>query len=133
MIGRLLRGSTLSRSSKISGAALHFGRKELTVPLQELPPATFTSGFRPPLGNTSHVPFKISRTLTNNLPVYHERRNAGSRKRTIVRKFQGNVEELSQELSALLGGQKVYHYTGKLEVDGFHETEIKEWLTKLGF
>uniref|UniRef100_A0A6B2LU29 Large ribosomal subunit protein mL49 n=1 Tax=Arcella intermedia TaxID=1963864 RepID=A0A6B2LU29_9EUKA len=101
--------------------------------LQDLPPTTFASGYRPPLGNTAGLPFKISRTPSSNLPVYSEFRNGRTRVRTILRKFEGNVEELSQELSAVLGGKEVYHYTGRLEVDGMHREKIKDWLLRLGF
>lgn len=48
----------------------YWGRTQLKYPLQQLPETPFSSGFRPALGSSSSVPFKVNRTTSQQLPVY---------------------------------------------------------------
>ena len=61
----------------------------LTFKLQEIPE---NHNFNIPLGNTSLLPFQISRTHTRNLPVYTEFRDGRQKKITIVRRVSGDVD-----------------------------------------
>ena len=85
----------------------------------------------PPRAKPS-LPFRVLRSAHGNLPVYSEIRNGGTRKVTIVRKYSGDVDALSEALRELCNS-KVTPYHGRLEVKGRHNTIIGEWLTGLGF
>jgi len=128
MLRRLVCKTVLRAPSEVK----RWQRTQLKYPLQQLPPPA-SSGFLAPLGNTEGLPFQVERTTSNNLPVYTDYRNGRTRERTILRKIKGDEMELSQELSALLGGVEVYHYVGRIEVKGLHSTKIRTWLQQLGF
>jgi len=111
----------------------YWGRTALKYTLRTLSPITaLPSGFQPALGADPTLPFRVHRTNAQQLPVYSDVRKGGSQV-TIVRRFEGDWQELSQELSALLGGAEVRHRSGSLEVSGRHVARIKSWLLQLGF
>lgn len=99
-------------------------------PLQPKP-----SGFLAPTGNIPPgLPFFVSRTPTQGIPVYSDYRNGRSRVLTIVRKISGDAEALREELSRVLGGSvRVDVRVGRVEVSGNRVPEIKSWLAGLGF
>eukprot|EP01121_Diplochlamys_sp_Union-15-3_P012742 TRINITY_DN3861_c0_g1_i1.p1 TRINITY_DN3861_c0_g1~~TRINITY_DN3861_c0_g1_i1.p1 ORF type:complete len:149 (-),score=26.46 TRINITY_DN3861_c0_g1_i1:8-454(-) len=105
----------------------------LKYPLQDLPVSDKPSGWMDAIGNTEHLPFRIKRTKSKQLPVYSDIKNGGSVLLTVVRKYDGDVKELKEELSRLLGGAEVVEHVGRLEVKGHHVADIKLWLRRLGF
>eukprot|EP01120_Amphizonella_sp_Union-15-10_P016833 TRINITY_DN9118_c0_g1_i2.p1 TRINITY_DN9118_c0_g1~~TRINITY_DN9118_c0_g1_i2.p1 ORF type:complete len:156 (+),score=23.63 TRINITY_DN9118_c0_g1_i2:39-506(+) len=105
----------------------------LKFPLQKLPQSENPSGWVEPLGGTEHLPFKVYRTRNKQLPVYSDFRKSGASRLTILRKYGGDVNELKQELSRLLGGAEVIVRPGRMEVKGIHVSDIKLWLKRLGF
>ena len=65
-------------------------------------------------------------------------RNGRTNKRTILRKYVGDVDALKEAMAAELEektGKKmeVISYHGRLEVKGHHQDVLKAWLTRLGF
>jgi large subunit ribosomal protein L49 len=80
------------------------------------------------------IPFSIKRTSTGlQLPVYRDYRNGRTRVLTILRRYNGDEEELRQEMTKVCGGKEVKARPGRLEVTGDYATEVKKWLTGLGF
>jgi len=117
---------------------LRYGKKPkpmepLKFPLQPLPKSDKPSGWLEPLGNTEHLPFKVFRTKSHQLPVYTDFKYGGARVITILRKYAGNTKELKEELSRLLGGAEILERPGRFEVKGNYVSDIKLWLKKLGF
>ena len=86
-----------------------------------------------PLGNTSNIPFMISRTHTNNLPVFADYNHDRAIKRTVIRHVQGDIVEFKKELSKIVSNAHITIKTGKIIVTGLHAAKIKLWLRKLGF
>ena len=107
---------------------------QLKYPMRHAMPAgTGPTGFAAPLGGTDHLPFRVARTRTGNLPVYSDFRAGGSRRVTVLRRFHGSGSELATEVRALLPGADVALHPGRVEVGGFHVRELKVWLMRLGF
>jgi large subunit ribosomal protein L49 len=67
-----------------------------------------------------------------NLPVYSDTRAGGSKVVTILRKYQGDTDTLSQAVSQLCESD-VEHFHGRLEVKGKHSHKLRSWLRGLGF
>ncbi len=87
-----------------------------------------------PEGPLEGLPFSIRRTSTGlQLPVYRDYRNGRTRVITIVRRYDGNEEELLHELSTICNGSPVIRRPGRLEIIGDHAQKIKQYLTGLGF
>lgn len=106
----------------------------LKYELQTLPEITTPTGYLPPLGNTDHLPFRVVRTGTGNLPVYSDIKNGGTRKLTVIRKILGDEKELISELRVLLGKDvKITRKVGRIEVHGYHLRNVKLYLQRLGF
>jgi hypothetical protein len=61
----------------------------LKYKLQDLPQKPL---FLKPLGNTSHLPFKVTRSYNNNLPVYTDYKYDRTIKSTIIRNVYGDIE-----------------------------------------
>lgn len=77
--------------------------------------------------------FRVHRTNYGELPVYHDYKNGGTRKLTIVRKFTGDAEELMRQLKALCESDRVELRTGRIEIKGLHRDKVKRWLQGRGF
>eukprot|EP01102_Stenamoeba_stenopodia_P009093 TRINITY_DN2664_c0_g1_i1.p1 TRINITY_DN2664_c0_g1~~TRINITY_DN2664_c0_g1_i1.p1 ORF type:complete len:169 (-),score=33.84 TRINITY_DN2664_c0_g1_i1:63-569(-) len=88
------------------------------------------SGWRPPTGPLPGLTFSVTRVNKINLPVYSERRN--QKMFTILRKYEGNVEDLKQRLRQDLQVD-VIEKAGHLLIVGNKVMEIKMWLLSLGF
>eukprot|EP01016_Furgasonia_blochmanni_P028148 TRINITY_DN2959_c0_g1_i1.p1 TRINITY_DN2959_c0_g1~~TRINITY_DN2959_c0_g1_i1.p1 ORF type:complete len:168 (+),score=25.89 TRINITY_DN2959_c0_g1_i1:110-613(+) len=86
-----------------------------------------------PLGGTESLPFHISRTHMNNLPVYREYRSARHTKRTVIRHISGDVEAFAKELTKVVSNAEVNVKVGRVEVKGLHKESVQLWLSKLGF
>lgn len=48
------------------------------------------TGYKPPLGNTDALPFRVLRTKSGRLPIYTDYKNGRTKKITILRKFSGD-------------------------------------------
>eukprot|EP00745_Piridium_sociabile_P004802 TRINITY_DN128933_c0_g1_i2.p1 TRINITY_DN128933_c0_g1~~TRINITY_DN128933_c0_g1_i2.p1 ORF type:complete len:117 (+),score=4.08 TRINITY_DN128933_c0_g1_i2:116-466(+) len=80
----------------------------------------------------THVPFKVSRTPSGNLPVYAKIRHHGTNVTTVLRRFLGDVAVAKRELRIVCEAP-ARSRAGKLEVKGLHVEKIKGWLVSLGF
>ena len=78
-------------------------------------------------------PWRVLRSATGNLPVYTDYRVGGTKKVTILRKYQGDVEALKAELEQVTG-REVVQFHGRLEVKGADQrSKVVDWLRSLGF
>ena len=76
--------------------------------------------------------FHVHRSRMGNLPVYTGIRTGGSRRVTIVRKFAGSATALGEQLERLCESPvTIFH--GRVEVKGFHQKKVADWLASLGF
>jgi len=86
-----------------------------------------------PFGNTESLPFYVSRTHRGNLPVYTDFRNDRTRKLTIIRHLQGDVEIFKEELAKVVSNNEIFEKNGRVEVKGLHVEVVSTWLRRLGF
>lgn len=92
------------------------------------------SGWLGPLGGTEKLPFQFARTTNQQLPVYSDIKNGHSRRVTILRKYSGDVRELKEELTRLLGeNTTIEEHSASLQITGHHVLKLKRWLRRLGF
>jgi large subunit ribosomal protein L49 len=87
---------------------------------------------------TKPLPYFVHRTGTNNLPVYEERKSGGSLRQTRIRKLEGNIEALRQQLidKFELDPEKVYigSQTKHIVIKNEHmKSQVEEFLRGLKF
>ncbi|CEL92571.1 unnamed protein product [Vitrella brassicaformis CCMP3155] len=80
----------------------------------------------------THIPYKVQRTPSGNLPVYPLIRNHGTYVTTKVRKVFGDIHAFRKELQTVCEAP-VRIRAGLLEIKGLHVLKVKGWLTSLGF
>ncbi|KAK1760297.1 putative mitochondrial large ribosomal subunit [Echria macrotheca] len=82
-------------------------------------------------------PYLVSRTPSNNLPVYHLAKRGGNYKLTSIKKIDGDKRALQQDLAKALGLSteqvKIKVPTGHIEVKGHHKSQVESWLQEQGF
>ncbi|KAM7203170.1 Mitochondrial large subunit ribosomal protein (Img2) domain containing protein [Naviculisporaceae sp. PSN 640] len=83
------------------------------------------------------APFVISRTASQNLPVYLECKRGGNKKLTLIRKLEGDRTVLAQWLAEDFGLEKkkvrVKAPTNHVELEGEYVEDVKKWLLARGF
>lgn len=85
-----------------------------------------------------NLPYYVNRSRSNELPIYNERkREGGSQLRTVVKKIDGNVETLRNELCVSLGlptGDVVINpVTRHIQIKGHHKKAIQHYLWERRF
>lgn len=60
------------------------------------------------------MPFNISRTFNNNLPVYIDYKNKRNIKRTIIRKIEGDVNAFANEVRKVVSNAEVRVKVGQI-------------------
>ncbi|KAK3317253.1 mitochondrial large subunit ribosomal protein-domain-containing protein [Cercophora scortea] len=97
-------------------------------------PSTVDGATKAPL---PPAPYLVSRTPSNNLPVYQLAKRGGNYKLTAIKKIQGDARTmqkwLADELGMDLDQVRVKTPTGHIEVVGHHKQQITEWLERHGF
>jgi large subunit ribosomal protein L49 len=95
----------------------------------------------------SHLPFRIARTPSANLPVYESTKSGGSKHITSIRKITGDLDELATQIRRALnlgpyivdvrGRRKetvaINWTTRQVVVRGWRGPEIKKWAEMSGF
>ncbi|KAL2106881.1 hypothetical protein VUR80DRAFT_6077 [Thermomyces stellatus] len=83
------------------------------------------------------LPYHVSRTASNNFPVYKRIRAGGSHRSTQVRRVEGDPIRLRDDLRATLDVDAddviVNPRTRHVIVKGDHMSQIKEFLKQKGF
>lgn len=96
---------------------------------------------------TSSLPYTIARTPSRQLPIYHLSKSGGNKHLTKLRKIDGDLNKLRDDLrSALKMGDHVVDQMGRkkenvainwttrqIVVRGWRRPEIQKWAEGLGF
>ena len=94
------------------------------------------SGWVPPADPIPQLPFHITRSRTNNIPVYVNVKGGGNKLVTSIRKVRGDLKELEKCVRNRIGDEKHYQInelTNQLKVKGDYRAEISRMLKELGF
>ncbi|XP_015680825.1 39S ribosomal protein L49, mitochondrial [Protobothrops mucrosquamatus] len=98
------------------------------------------SGWRPPQDLPPDLSYFVRRSRMHNVPVYKDTSYRGSRKMTIIRKIEGDIWALENDVKGFLtelSGQtpatQVNENTCSIRVKGYFEQELKTWLMDKGF
>ncbi|KAL5121057.1 mitochondrial 54S ribosomal protein img2 [Pleosporales sp. CAS-2024a] len=79
----------------------------------------------------------VARSTTGNLPVYTEFKRGGSLQLTTIRKVNGDLVQLRDELRAFLRKRidhvTINYLTQHVVVKGHHKHEVKDFLEQRGF
>jgi large subunit ribosomal protein L49 len=91
----------------------------------------------PPATTTPQLTYHVSRTHTNNLPVYTDYKSGGSQKITMITKIAGDAQSLRADLEQLLKLDKktcwVKPPAGHIILKGHHTTAVTKFLQGKGF
>lgn len=100
----LLRPTALPRPSTLRA---FLGRSNLST-------TTSTTAVPLPASHSPSLPYKISRTPSQNLPVYLLAKRGGNLKQTKLRKIEGNINMLRMDLQQALGLEEKEVVTNQL-------------------
>ncbi|KAJ2787829.1 mitochondrial 54S ribosomal protein img2 [Coemansia interrupta] len=81
-------------------------------------------------------PYFVRRTRFQSLPVYRDTKNGKTRKLTVIRRVEGDLEALRTDLIQALGEDSqiaIKKISQQLVIKGDCTRGIREWLTKKGF
>ncbi|KAK5125221.1 hypothetical protein LTR85_000897 [Meristemomyces frigidus] len=91
----------------------------------------------PPTQCAPNLPYFVTRTPSNELPIYTLRKRGGNLKMTRVKKIDGKVDTLRDELRGVLGLQEkdcqVNPVTRHVVLKGHHKPEIEKFLRERMF
>lgn len=94
-----------------------------------------TSGY--PIERTLEpLPYFISRTENNNLPVYQEYKEGGNKLQVRIRRVEGNLQFLKNQIEEafqMKGGVRINPLAGHVIVKGRRRDEIVRFLSDLRF
>ncbi|SCV67264.1 BQ2448_5910 [Microbotryum intermedium] len=81
------------------------------------------------------LPYFVRRTAGGELPVYVDVLHGGSKRLTLIRKIDGDLEALKRDLSQYLVGISNYvkPHARQVVVKGDYVRQTKEWLAAMGF
>lgn len=123
---------------------------ELPPSQKKAPPPSSTLDLDSPSPSdspSSHLPFLISRTPSNNLPIYETAKAGGSKHITCIRKISGDLSGLASAIRTALGlGQYIVDVKGRRKetvsinpvsrqvvIRGWRGQEVKKWAELSGF
>ncbi|KAJ2756081.1 mitochondrial 54S ribosomal protein img2 [Coemansia aciculifera] len=80
-------------------------------------------------------PYFVHRTRFQSLPVYTDIKNGKTRKLTIVRRVEGDLEALRADMSKALSDSSIQikKASQQLVIKGERSDEVRAWLTRSGF
>lgn len=97
--------------------------------------ATIPADFTTPA--TSPIPYFIYKSKTGNYPIYHETKLQGPKLTTRIRKLEGNLailkEELEKALSLEAKDVEINHLTRHIIIKGHRKFEVEAFLKSKGF
>ncbi|XP_061718486.1 large ribosomal subunit protein mL49 [Cydia pomonella] len=110
-----------------------------TIP-EVQPKAKYPSGWVPPKEEALELPYFISRTKNHSLPIYLQLKFKGGRKITMIRKIDGDIWQMNDEIKEFLKEKmKRYvetrvHELGRfIEVKGDYVNDLRDWAHSKGF
>ncbi|CAG9854153.1 unnamed protein product [Phyllotreta striolata] len=109
----------------------------LTIVPQPIRKESYPSGWKPQTEDVKKLPYLVQRTKNHMIPVYLQISQRGVRRHTFVRKIQGDINLLEQELKEFLQKEsfqpirsQVNELTGIIRINGDHVNAIKYFLEK---
>ncbi|KAJ2063739.1 mitochondrial 54S ribosomal protein img2 [Coemansia sp. S146] len=80
-------------------------------------------------------PYFVHRTRFQSLPVYTDIKNGKTRRLTIVRRVEGDLEALRADMSKALSDSSIQikKASQQLVIKGERSDEVRAWLTRSGF
>ncbi|CAM9418920.1 unnamed protein product [Scytosiphon promiscuus] len=118
----------------LEGGPVDLESLQLAYPPRTSPEFVLKNGWCPPPESTPDLPFQVARTGKGGfIPVYRDIKNGRTRTITIVKKVSGDVEAFTSDLSKVCQGGRVEARGAELRVQGDHATNVKRWLSGLGF
>ncbi|CAH0625242.1 unnamed protein product [Chrysodeixis includens] len=114
------------------------------LPLETIPAVTpketYPSGWIPPKEEATSLPYFIARTKNHEVPIYLDITYRGMRKITKIRKIEGDIWMLNDEIKSYLkqkNGRYVetrVHEIGRfIEAKGDHVHDLMQWAYSKGF
>lgn len=94
---------------------------------------TFDLPHPEPLGLLQKLPFSVERSLSGNFPVYVDYKNRRQIKRTIIRKVNGDIDQLAKELRKVCSNAEIRVKVGHIVIPGIHKESVNMLLYRLGF
>ncbi|KAF6219286.1 hypothetical protein HO133_005111 [Letharia lupina] len=83
------------------------------------------------------LPYHVHRTASQKLPIYHLAKRGGNLHQTRIRKIEGNVEKLREEIVAGLALKEetvvINRLTGHIIIKGWYKDNIKRFLEERHF
>ncbi|KAH9905941.1 mitochondrial large subunit ribosomal protein-domain-containing protein [Xylariomycetidae sp. FL2044] len=85
----------------------------------------------------AQLPYFVGRNLFNNLSIYHKSKRGGNLKLTVLKRGEGNLQVLKQDLKSALqlreGDISVNSVTKHLVIKGHKSEQVANFLITLGF
>ena len=117
---------------------------EALMPMELVPPLPerkdFPSGFVPPKASPGDYPYFVRRTASHMLPVYTKFNRKRMLMQTVVRRADGNLFSLRDDIDAFLKERynmefvsQVAELHGIVKYRGYFEEDFKEFLLSKGF
>ncbi|KAJ2951711.1 hypothetical protein O0L34_g13873 [Tuta absoluta] len=110
-----------------------------TIP-QVTPKVNYPSGWIPPKEESKNLPYFLPRNKNHNLPIYLDITFRGTRKITKIKKIEGDIWLLNEEIKEYLKRKnKRYvetrvHEPGRfIETKGDYHNDLVEWAHSKGF
>ncbi|XP_797620.2 39S ribosomal protein L49, mitochondrial [Strongylocentrotus purpuratus] len=97
------------------------------------------SGWSPPSGAASDLPYSVSRTRFHQIPVFTETKKM-TQHWTLVKNIKGDIWFMAEDLRKHLEEQQgrdipvtINEVSMKVRYKGLYEDQVKQWLTEKGF
>ncbi|KAM3958756.1 mitochondrial ribosomal protein L49 [Aphomia sociella] len=114
------------------------------MPFETIPPVSpkenYPSGFLPPKEEARNLPYFIPRNKNHNITIHLKITYRGMRKISIIRKIDGDIWLLNDEIKDNLNKKygkyittRVHELTRSIEVKGDYVNDLKEWAYSKGF
>ncbi|KFY04755.1 hypothetical protein O988_00548 [Pseudogymnoascus sp. VKM F-3808] len=100
--------------------------------------STTTSSTSSPAASSQSLEYRVSRTPSAQLPIYLLAKRGGNLKQTRVKKIEGNIAQLREDLKVALGIEEdreiqVNHLTRHIIVKGHRKPEVAKFLEEHKF
>ncbi|CAG9788258.1 unnamed protein product [Diatraea saccharalis] len=110
-----------------------------TIP-QVIPKESYPGQWVPPKDEAKSLPFFISRTKNHDIPIYMETTFKGNRRITKIKKIDGDIWLMNDEIKHLLKTKykryvetRVHELARFIEIKGDYVNDMKEWAYSKGF
>ncbi|XP_015179927.1 PREDICTED: probable 39S ribosomal protein L49, mitochondrial [Polistes dominula] len=114
--------------------------KNKVIPKPTSTDQNLPSGWKPATAKPNDYPYFIQRTKNHMLPIYLARSFRGMRRITHVRKIQGDIWKLEEELKKHIEetkkrtvGSRVNEMVGEIKFRGDFVSCVKQWFLDKGF